>query len=165
MNVITPSPRTKPKSQQGWVIFLYSKGRAESWLRSGSHSCSDSARSLQGSSVHDSPAQRSLQHNQGSTKLQHKLSVSAITPLLSGLAALPDRQPVSQPWNAEPARAAAAQTSRKEGKGSQAAHCMRPALQLGCTSLVWKLQEHTPEPRAAGWHCCPHVSLPISDQS
>lgn len=80
------------------------------------------------SSAHDSPEQRSVQSNQGSTKLQHKLSVSAITPLLSGLAALPDRQPLTQPWNTEPAQVPAAQTSREEGKGSQAPRCTLPAL-------------------------------------
>lgn len=95
MNAIAPSPRTKPRSQKGWVIFLYSKGRAETWLRSGSHSCSDSTRSVRVSSAHDSPEQRSLQHNHSSTKLQHKLCVSAISPLVSGLAALPARQPCS----------------------------------------------------------------------
>lgn len=145
----------------GWFSSAVREGK--SWLRSGSHSCSDSTRSPQVSSAHDSPEQRSLQLNQGSTKLQDKLGVSAIPPLLSGLAALADRQ---QCWNTAlqcPSQLRQHKPAGEEGKGKQAPHC-RLQLSSWAAPLDSAISRTHTWACAAGWLCWPQVNPPISGQ-
>lgn len=161
MNAITRSPRTKPRSQKGWVIFLYSKGRAESCLRSGSHSCSDSTRSLQVSSAPDSPGQRSLWHNRSNTKLQHEPSVSAIAPLLRGTG--------SPSWQAACNTALELLSQLRHQQHKPAGKKAKPARILTArllpSSWAAALQSGISRsthlsPVLLGWHCCPHVNPP-----